>query len=876
MRRLLRIALWAFAGLAGLLLLAVIAAVITVRTDWFRDKVHDRIVSEIEKATGARVELGAFAFHWRTLTAEVRNLALHGKEAPNEAPLFRADRAQATLRILSVFRTKVDLYSAVVERPQANIIVYPDGSTNFPKPQRVSERKKGTVQTILDLAIKHFNLTGGTVQLGLRRIPLQAVGEDLRAQIVYDTSAASIPAPRYRGDVSFRELSVKPGERQTLPFDVNAKFALARDVVEVTSLHLGLHGSSLDVSGRVEDFNAPRANVQYAAHLLMADLSPVLRSRIVPTAGAVDLGGTATFSGLDAYRVAGEMKGSGLVVEPTRRLRFANIRVDSDLVMTPDKLELTGLTVYGAGGRMDGRMELARFRDLQLEGKVRGFSVNEITRFTGLPHADWNGSVSGPVRLTAAIRKDKPTDVKINGQFAIAPGPGPSPVQGLVDLRYDSGKGVGFGNSHVVMRASRVDFNGILGRQLAVSLESANLRDFEPAIAMVAGRPYELPVVLEPNGNGKFAGTVTGPLSDPVIQGRAALTNFEYGGHVGTSLTSDVTVSNAGVRAQSIDLYKGAMHATGWVQIGLTKWKAQDSEPISGVLNLQSPDIESVAAELKQSIPVTGGPVNAEVTLAGTIGAPQASGRVSASRLLAYGEPVRSVQAQFRLSEGMVQVAPAVVQVAGSRVQLSGSYAYSQANMRQGRLRFDVLARGLRLAAIRNVQVRSTGLGGRAETQLAGDVTIDSAGFRINSVNGWAALSGLVFEKQDLGSVLLAADTVGAKTVITLDGEMVGSHVAGRTEWTLAGDYPVNGHLEFTSLNFATLIERFRNMPAAEGLPFDSIAAGRIEFAGATLKPETFKGTAELKQLEIRPDPNAVPAASVDPELGLRIVAEMK
>ncbi|HWR50002.1 MAG TPA: translocation/assembly module TamB domain-containing protein [Bryobacteraceae bacterium] len=864
MRRLVRIALWAFAALAGLLVLAMIAAIITVRTDWFRDKVHDRIVYEIEKATGTRVELGAFAFQWRTLTAEVSNLVLHGKEGANEAPLFRTDRAQVTLRILSLIRTKVDLYSAVVERPQANIIVYPDGSTNLPTPKRVSERSKGTVQTVLDLAIKHFSLTNGTVQFGLRRMPLHVLGENLRAEIVYDTSAASIPAPRYRGDVSFRQLGVKPGERDRLPFDVNAKFALARDVVEITSLHVGLHGSTLDVSGRVESFNAPRAEVQYAAHLLMADLSPVLGSRIVPTAGAVDVGGVATFSGTDAYRLAGELKGSGLVIEPRRGLRFSNIRVDSDLVMTPDKIELTGLTVRGLGGRMDGRFELAHFRDLRLDGDVRGFSIHEITHFPGVPHADWNGSVSGPVRLSAAIRKDKPTDVTVSGQFAITPVPGPRPVEGRVDLRYDRRKGVEFGDSYVATGASRVQFSGTLGSTLGVSLESANLKDFEPAIALVRGKPYELPVMLHPNGTAKFAGTVTGPLSSPVIQGRGALTNFAYEGYTAESLTSDIAVSNSGVRAQNIDIRKGAMHAAGWVQVGLKDWKPEDAEPLSGVLTLQAPELEMLAAELKQSIPITGGPVSADVTLAGTIGAPQASGRVSASRLVAYGEPLRSVQAQFRFSEGLLEVTQAAMQVAGSRIRFSGSYAYSQTNFRHGRLRFDVLGRGLRLSTSRTVQARSQGLGGLVDTQLAADVSIDAAGLHINTVNGWAALSGLIFEKQELGSVLFAADTIGAKTVITVNGQVAGAEVAGRTEWAFAGDYPVSGHLQFTSLNFATLLERFRNMPATQGLPFDGIVSGRIEFAGDTRKPETFKGTAELRELQVRPDRASMTARAAE------------
>ena len=111
MRKLGRIVLWTLAGLAALLLLASIAGVLVVRSDRFHQYVQRRIVEEVERATGGRVELGGYSLDWHNLTAQVQGLVLHGKESPAEPPLLQVGSATLGLRIISVLETKVDLAS---------------------------------------------------------------------------------------------------------------------------------------------------------------------------------------------------------------------------------------------------------------------------------------------------------------------------------------------------------------------------------------------------------------------------------------------------------------------------------------------------------------------------------------------------------------------------------------------------------------------------------------------------------------------------------------------------------------------------------------------------------------------------------------------
>ena len=89
------------------------------QTAWFKNLVRERIESVVERATGGRVEIGSFSYNWRDLTADVKPFVLHGTEPASAPPLFRADKIQIGLKIISALEKKVDIASLVVESPRA-------------------------------------------------------------------------------------------------------------------------------------------------------------------------------------------------------------------------------------------------------------------------------------------------------------------------------------------------------------------------------------------------------------------------------------------------------------------------------------------------------------------------------------------------------------------------------------------------------------------------------------------------------------------------------------------------------------------------------------------------------------------------------------
>src|SRR5947207_15921464 len=92
-----------FSGIACLLVLAALAWYTT--TDSFQAAVHRRLVSEIERITGGRAELGALRTTPLHLRAEMRDLTIHGREAPGEVSCAHVGGLRVELKVISALDT---------------------------------------------------------------------------------------------------------------------------------------------------------------------------------------------------------------------------------------------------------------------------------------------------------------------------------------------------------------------------------------------------------------------------------------------------------------------------------------------------------------------------------------------------------------------------------------------------------------------------------------------------------------------------------------------------------------------------------------------------------------------------------------------------
>src|SRR5579875_4106667 len=133
-------------GAAFVLLLFALTAFLTIRSNWFKEQLLARVIRRIENSTGGRVELNGFKYDWQTSTLTLRNVVIHGTEAPSTAPLFSAPSVQVRLRIPSLFSPEVNVSSLALFHPAIHLLVRPDGTTNIRSPKLRCSYLGGDVQ----------------------------------------------------------------------------------------------------------------------------------------------------------------------------------------------------------------------------------------------------------------------------------------------------------------------------------------------------------------------------------------------------------------------------------------------------------------------------------------------------------------------------------------------------------------------------------------------------------------------------------------------------------------------------------------------------------------------------------------------------------
>src|SRR3954462_4972109 len=223
-----KIALIAGGSLAGLILLLGIALFVTVQTQWFRNFVRGKIVASVEEATGGRVELGSFAFTWNRLRADIQDFVIHGLEPAGAAPLLRVKHVQVDLKLLSPLKGFVELAYLMVDTPQANLMVFPDGKTNIPAPKiKKKPSDKSGLETIVDLAIGKFDLVNASAAFADQPAAFNATGQNLRAHLTYNHLH-----PSYSGEIDMAPLRIKSGNNA--PVDVNLKLPLTMEKDKIT------------------------------------------------------------------------------------------------------------------------------------------------------------------------------------------------------------------------------------------------------------------------------------------------------------------------------------------------------------------------------------------------------------------------------------------------------------------------------------------------------------------------------------------------------------------------------------------------------------------------------------------------------------------
>jgi translocation and assembly module TamB len=212
-----------------LILLLFIGAGWYLSSPSFNQLVRSKLVAEMERVTGGRVEIGSFEWNLSELQFDARDITIHGLEAPGQFPYAHIDHAIVRLKIISVIREKIGVRFVGLQHPVVHLITYPDGSTNQPSPKTERLPQQNSVEQLFAVAIQRIDVKNGELILNDRHIPLDFTAADVSARMDY----GALPK-RYDGQIVLGKLDVRLRDFRPFASVSEARFTIIPNAAQIT------------------------------------------------------------------------------------------------------------------------------------------------------------------------------------------------------------------------------------------------------------------------------------------------------------------------------------------------------------------------------------------------------------------------------------------------------------------------------------------------------------------------------------------------------------------------------------------------------------------------------------------------------------------
>ncbi len=813
-----------------------------LRSEWLREKLRERAVLEIEKATGGKAELGRLDFDPNLLGATIENFTLHGTEPAGALPLAQVERVTVGLKVISFLTANVDVGRIEITRPRVHVTVDAEGKSNLPSPaQKRPPSARGPVEQILRLAADAFAVHDAEFSYNDTKHRFSASGRNLKAEFDYD-----VQGPVYRGAVGSDALQIKAGVLPRLPVDTRMELTVHKDAVEFRSLRVASAPSVVTGTGRLEW--EPAARGRFALRL-KSDLTELHRLFGAEAGrGALETEGTFEWLGGSHVRYDADVRARALDVF-IGGVRVTPVAVDGHFVATEENLAVTRIEARAAEGRFRGKAELPDYKGYAVDGEAEGLSLGMVLEKTGTKPIGYSGRISGPVRLSGLWKGGFVAE----GEMEVRAEEGGVPLEGRVSAKYEKdARQVSFRDSYLKTAGMRLDFGGVLTQTLQVKLAATNLDDLKPALVFVGGTG-ELPVRLD-GGSALFEGTVSGALREPLIAGQVRALQLRWRDVLLGALSTTVVAAPDRLSLTRFSVTQGGATATGSGTLGLDDWKLTDASSIDLRAEARNLNVGTLRRQAGYAEPVEG-LVNANAQLSGTVGDPRGEMTVDWFRP-AYGEErLDRIRATLRHGGNTLEVPALEAQRGPARLTASGRYAHRAADWKNGDVEGGFQLEGLDLAAIAQVQSLRDGTSGRVQASAKVKGRVVDGVAELRGVDGEGRLREVVVGGRQYGELAMTAVTrAGGEVDVSMKGSLRGSPIASTSTWRLTEGFPVRGRLGFGVVPFSVLNELRPSYVAAQPWPFQGSFRGNVTFEGPADDLDQWKVDVSIEGLNARPE----------------------
>ncbi len=848
------------AGIVVLLIALSISVVLVFKSGWFQERLRERILQELVKGTGGKVELGTFSFDWRTLDATISPLILHGTESSDEPPLVRIEKVSIGLRLISALERKVDLALVRLDHPSAYIAIYDDGSTNLPTPPGVKDNVSWA-QHVVDLAVRRYEVIDGMVQYDNRELPINLQGEDLRLSMTYEGAGK-----RYRGELASHQVHMALAVATPVEIDLAAAFTLEKDRLAFSRFRATTGQSGVDLVGSLTGLNAPSGMFQVKGRVAARDAVSTFSLPIQPVGTAdvngtlsVDLGPKPGFT-LDVSAAA---RGLGFTRD---RVSVKDVSATTRAVWNPKGITLRGLVLHALGARFTGTASLTTDLVFHTNGNFEDLQLADAAHVLTDRALPWNAMLTGGLTVDTAARGTAP---RIDATSTIVPVPGGPTLDGLVAFHYDETAGLHINDSHLATGSTTINFSGTPGKSIDIRARSAHLEDVLPALAFLDVKvPQPFPVELK-GGDVSVSGTLTGPVENSSFHGDAALTKATIQGHALDRLSAQVDANASDISLQGIEFARGMLQITGDADVKARGGQFDDGA-LTARLDIRSASIPELLKEAGFAQDIQGTVTTANARIAGTVRHPEVDTTFDITAPAGFNEKLDRLRGTVHYAASSVRFTNAEASQGAARVTFSGSYQSASPDWKRGDLTLDANARAVDMTRVAALHALLPDVAGTVDSKFNLRASVAPNAFAPHEWNGDVNVHRLVIAGETLGDVTLTGQTHGTDLAVRTTAKFHDATLEAQGTWKLEGDLPGFATLKVSRLSVASLRdlatiggpEAEKNTP----LPFD----GFVE-AGATLnmplrRPDQLRAEVRIDALQLSAAHKPVPRPEVTPD----------
>jgi translocation and assembly module TamB len=839
-------------ALAGVLLISGLAWYTT--TDSFQSWVRHRLVAELERMTGGRVELREFHTVPLQLRVEIRGLTIHGLESANDIPYAHVERLVAQMKLISAIGAEIGFSSLVLDRPIFHVVIYPDGTTNQPAPQSTKTSTRTSMEQFLSLSIGRLEVRQGELLWNDHKTPLDFIANDVSVNMDY-----SLLHHHYDGSLLLGKVSTAIGNYRPVAWMAEVHFTLGDDGIEVSSLTASSGRSRVQASGQVHDFRQPTVEAKYEITLDLGEAGSIVRRPEIRQ-GVLHATGEGSWS-LATFSSIGKLEVKNLDWrDKSAALRAVTLR--SDYTFDSNRLTLSQIQARMLGGEVSGDAEVVNWRSppgttaksnasAEQKGTVRlrvsNLAASDVAaalssssrplermnlagNVSGTIEAKWKGSVQN---AETAFALDAIAPVQVT--------PAQLPLNARAHATYRAaGEELEVTEFTLSTRTTQVRATGRLSSSSALNLSvtTSDLGEWQPVLTDL-GYQERIPVFL--HGHATFNGTATGKMSAIAFAGKLQSEDFDLmlpatrrvsAKHVHfDSLVADIELSPRAVAVHHARLHHGETTIRFDVTASLQERRFTDSSPFTAHVEVRGGDVDELQALLGYDFPVSGS-VNLSAQAQGTKAEPRGSGHIELAGAVIRGQAVQELDSKFEFSHDEIALNDLHLTFHEARINGAGAYSFSTRAFR-----FNLDGNNFDLAGIPQLQTSRVSVEGRMDFTAQASGTLDEPAITAN-----IRLHDLTFDHERVGDYTLDAVTQGSELRLTGHSQFREASLDIDGNVHLRGDLPASVALHFSHLDVDPVLRTYLKGRVTG----HSAADGELRLQGPLRKPGELEITGNL------------------------------